>query len=92
MPIFLTIHYTNGVPGANSGKRGETMKIVLLVTWIVSGQAPSSYQVEFDSWQKCEAARQALLKDRERINESIGAVIAGPGVFRPMVSVVCVTK
>jgi hypothetical protein len=68
------------------------MKIVLLVTWIVSGQPPSSYQVEFDSWEKCEAARDAVLRDRDRMTKNIGAMIMGPGTHYPVVSVVCAAK
>ena len=47
--------------------RGEPSKIVLLVTSIVSGQPPSSYQVNFDSCEKCNAARDAVLGDRYRV-------------------------
>ena len=40
---------------------------VLLVTWIVSGQPPSSYQTTFTSAEACEAARNAVLADGQRI-------------------------
>lgn len=43
------------------------MKVLLLVTWIVNSAA-SSYQAEFESREKCEVARLALLTDQKRIN------------------------
>ena len=43
------------------------MKIILLVTWIVSGAQPNSYQVAYTSAQACEAARYSVLAERERI-------------------------
>ncbi len=43
------------------------MKIVLLVTWIVSGAQPNSYQVVFNSEEACKAARSALFAERDRI-------------------------
>ena len=55
----------------------ETMKIVLLVTWIVSGQLPSSYQGTFDSWENCDAAKEAVLRDRDRVREQMGSVPLG---------------
>jgi hypothetical protein len=79
-------------PAFCAGFWTETMKIVLLVTWIVSGQPPSSYQVEFGSWEKCDAARDAVLRDRDQMVKSIGAMMMGPGTHYPVVSVVCVEK
>ena len=55
----------------------ETMKIVLLVTWIVSGQLPSSYQGTFDFLEKCDAAKEAVLRDRDRVREQMGLVPLG---------------
>jgi hypothetical protein len=43
------------------------MKFVLLVTWLVSGQPPNSYQVSFSSAEACEAARQGVLADGRRV-------------------------
>ncbi len=68
------------------------MKVVLLVTWIVSGQPPSSFQVEFDSWEKCGVAHDAVLQDRERAVKTMGTMIMGPGTHIPIVSVVCAIK
>jgi hypothetical protein len=47
---------------------GTAMKnVVLLVTWLVSGQPPSSYQVVFNSAEACNAARDYVLGDGRRI-------------------------
>ena len=65
------------------------MKVLLLVTWIVNNAA-NSYQIEFDSRDKCEAARLALIEDRNRI---MGKKSAWPlGFQEPEVSAVCVTR
>jgi hypothetical protein len=53
------------------------MKVVLLVTWIVSGQPASSYQVAFDSWQKCDVAKEAVLRDREQVRQQMGLLPLG---------------
>jgi hypothetical protein len=51
--------------GRNGSQASVTsMKtFVLLVTWIVSNQPPSSYQTTFNSAEACEAARNAILAD-----------------------------
>jgi hypothetical protein len=41
--------------------------IVLLVTWIVSGQPPTSYQARFGSEEACTEARDAVLADGRRL-------------------------
>lgn len=65
------------------------MKVLLLVTWIVNNAA-NSYQIEFDSREKCDAARLALIADRDRIR---GKMAAAPLGFQfPEVSAVCATK
>jgi hypothetical protein len=74
---------------------GDGMKVVLLVTWIVSLQPPSSYQVTFDSWEKCEAAKNAVLDDRARVlKQGWGGTgyIMGPGIHLPVVSAVCAAQ
>jgi hypothetical protein len=43
------------------------MKVLLLVTWIVSGAQSNSYQVAFSSKETCEAARAGLFAERERV-------------------------
>ena len=44
---------------------------LLLVTWLVYAQPPSHYQVEFSSNETCEAGRLQLIKDAERIGQSM---------------------
>jgi len=48
------------------------MTFLLLVTWLAYGQPPSDYQVPFSSNEACEAARLQLIKDAERIGQSMG--------------------
>jgi len=53
---------------------------VLLVTWIVSGQPPSSYQATFNSAEACEAARNAVLAEGQRLkNEYYQNALTGMG-------------
>ena len=47
------------------------MAFLLLVTWLGYAQPPSHYQVEFSSNEACEAARLQLIKDAERIRQSM---------------------
>jgi hypothetical protein len=44
---------------------------LLLVTWLAYDQPPSHYQVPFNSNETCEAARQQLIKDAERIRQAM---------------------
>jgi hypothetical protein len=44
---------------------------LLLVTWLAYDQPPSHYQVPFSSNEACEAARLRLIKDAERIRQSM---------------------
>ena len=44
---------------------------LLLVTWLAYGQPPGDYQVPFSSNEACEAARLQLIKDAERIGQSM---------------------
>src|SRR5258708_14939563 len=37
------------------------MRAILLVTWLIVGQPPNSYQVVFNSMEACTAARNAVL-------------------------------
>ena len=48
------------------------MTFLLLVTWLAFGQPPSHYQIPFSSNEACEAARLQLIKDAERIGQSMG--------------------
>jgi hypothetical protein len=76
------------------------MKTILLVTWIVLGQPPSSYQVEFDSPEKCGDARKALIAEQRRLGEErkaqtvqrvpgYGTVLSNPGP-PPQLTAICV--
>ena len=47
------------------------MAFLLLVTWLGYAQPASHYQVEFSSNEACEAARLKLIKDAERIGQSM---------------------
>ncbi len=80
------------------------MKTVLLVTWLIFGQSPSSYQVEFDTAEKCAQARSTVLLDYERVYGRIEPAPRQTGLTRaeinanrpiyekPKVSVVCVER
>jgi hypothetical protein len=43
------------------------MKAILLVTWVVSGQPPNSYQTPFGSMEGCQAARAAVNAEGSRL-------------------------
>jgi hypothetical protein len=47
------------------------MKTLLLVTWVVVGQPPNSYQIQFASSEACENARAELAKDAERVSNRL---------------------
>jgi hypothetical protein len=47
---------------------------ILMVTWIVSGQPPSSYQATFGSAEACNAARDAVLVDGRRLKAEFDQV------------------
>jgi len=77
--------------------------VLLLVTWFVYGQSPNSYQIPFSSAEVCEAARDLLLKEPERLYDEMSrrrmTPAASPGFLvetkdfparSPMVSAVCV--
>lgn len=40
---------------------------VLMVTWLITAQPPSSYAVEFATPQGCETARRALYADLRKM-------------------------
>jgi hypothetical protein len=76
------------------------MKFVLLVTWLVSGQPPNSYQIVFSSAEACEAARRGVLADGRREQVQINAAKAlgqDPAIFLagnrpPAVTAVCAAQ
>jgi len=43
------------------------MKVLLLVTWFVYGQSPTSYQIPFNSMATCEAVQSDLIKEAARL-------------------------
>lgn len=78
---------------------------LLLVTWIIHGQPPSSYQAQFTSAEKCAAARESVLADGRRIkNEYEQHAIAAAraegespdlyltGLPAPAVSAICTAQ
>ena len=48
------------------------MKALLLVTWIIPGQAISSYQVPFPTMALCRDAVQALKADVSKLSGQTG--------------------
>jgi hypothetical protein len=69
----------------------EAAAVILLVTWIVSGEPPSGYhqhKAEFPSVQACEAAKAEALKD----GETVGAWLEQnrPASKLAMLSAVCI--
>ena len=80
------------------------MKTVLLVTWLIFGQSPSSYQVEFDTAEKCAQAKSAVLLDYERLYGPIvlatrpsaltrAEINAGRPLYeKPKISALCVDR
>jgi hypothetical protein len=44
------------------------MKALLLVTWIVTGQPPNSYQTSFDTMDLCLAARATVVVESDLLN------------------------
>jgi hypothetical protein len=52
-------------------RRLPVTAFLLLVTWLAYGQPPDHYQVPFSSNETCEAARLHLIKDAERIGQSM---------------------
>src|SRR5262249_41701470 len=52
-------------------RRLSMTAFLLLVTWLAYGQPPDHYQVPFSSNEACEAARLQLIKDAERIGQSM---------------------
>ena len=72
---------------------------VLLVTWMVFNQPPSSYQVEFSSMQACEAARDYILKDGQLLaaeSQRKPAGLAANAIYNPgpppRVTAICAQK
>ena len=76
------------------------MNVILLVTWIIPGQPPSSYQTPFSSMETCQLARSAVLAEAVRLNAEqdkyAARIRSQPGViYDPppkQVTAVCVSQ
>jgi hypothetical protein len=55
------------------------MKALLLVTWIVTGQPPNSYQTPFDTMDLCLAARATVVVEADRLNTETDQKVAQIG-------------
>jgi hypothetical protein len=62
------------------------MKFVLLVTLLVRGQAPYSFQVEFSSQELCDSARQNIYSS---YSSQLGATISSTEIHY---SAICLQK
>jgi hypothetical protein len=82
-----------------------TPSIILLVTWFIQGQPPSSYQTQFTSAQACENARSALAQQAEQIKQQMTAeaiargravglpdYFSAAGVVPPQLTATCVNQ
>jgi hypothetical protein len=82
-----------------------TPSVILLVTWFIQGQPPSSYQTQFTSTQACEVARNSLAQQadqlkRQVISEAISRgrqlgipdYLSAAGAKPPQVTAVCVNQ
>jgi hypothetical protein len=80
--LFTAMHSTPRAHGA------ETLKTVLLVTWIVGRRR---VKVDFNSLKTCQFAMEAIQADRLRM--VLGeAATAMPGGSYPVVSAVCAVR
>ena len=64
----------------------------LLVLWIIVGQPPQAYQVQFASAAACRDARSALQQEADRLNQEPPVEIGGQQIvpFPVRLSAVCV--
>jgi hypothetical protein len=78
---------------------------LLLVTWFVQGQPPASYQAQFSSLDTCEAAKEAVFKDADRLRRQVLAEsifkgkalgipenVASAGAILPTVTAACAAQ
>ena len=68
------------------------MKAILVVTWFVYGQSPTTYQVPLASMEACSAARGALLEEVPRLKAEMDAYLAkqgGPSTPPKQVTTLC---
>jgi hypothetical protein len=85
---------------ATPKQRAAQMKALLLVTWMVYGQPPSSYPTIFNSMEACQIAREAVLQEDERLKREVAEYNAasargrgfgnmGTNIPGPMVTAIC---
>lgn len=77
-------------------------EVVLLVTWFLGGQPPTSYTATFATMQACEAARAQLVAEEARFarqQEADNAALAAGGARfvgvyprGPQLSAVCAAR
>jgi hypothetical protein len=72
---------------------------ILLVTWIIYGQPPSSYQTQFGSPENCQSARLSVLGEAIRLNAEqdvyVAKVRATGAIYNPpprQVTAVCAAQ
>ncbi|MDX2027554.1 MAG: hypothetical protein SFW62_02845 [Alphaproteobacteria bacterium] len=49
---------------------------ILLVTWIITGQTPASYQTPFPSMETCEAAKGKVLAEKQKMIDAENDYVA----------------
>lgn len=64
----------------------------LLVMWMVVGQPPQAYQVQFNSPAACARAKTALQQEADRLNREPPVEVAGQQIvpFPVRLSAICV--
>ena len=77
------------------------MPTLLLVTWIIQGQPPTSYQARFNSREACEAARAKIIAEaagfRSDLIEAIQRIGGDPNFYMiknppPRATAVCAAQ
>ncbi len=53
-----------------------TPAAILLVTWIISGQTPASYQASFPTIAACEDAKAKVYAEQQRLTNEEAANVA----------------
>jgi len=98
--MLLSIMFDGGLKSANAQVQSAAPPYILMVTWFTPIQPPNSYQVTFSSADACDAAKQQVMADAERLKQAkieqgrqlpnfgveMGAVA---GLSAPYVSAVC---
>ena len=63
---------------------------ILLVTWLLAGQPPHSYQVRFETPAACEAARARVAREPDRVAGSMIGQGYQPAAIS--ISAICVAE